>query len=876
MYIRISVYSLIMRYVLIILCVFLSFLTYSQEDSLLFKINNLELELNKADGNQLKVPLIKDIIETSYPDFPDKVYHYSNELLTLSKKLNTSESEAFALYYLGQYYFDNDNFEKAKELYLQAVSKYNALGNNIKLQKIYHNLGLSNQYLNQYEEALTCYQNMIKIAGTIGDPKQEAIGYHDIGTLYNDLQKYSLAEHYYEKALVIYKELNIKERIAAIYQNIGVLNYNWGNLNQCLDYYKQSLAIYEKLGNKQNIAISLSNIGLVYEESKDYNQALDYYLKALIIFEEINFKPTLVYIFYNLGSLYRNLGEFDKSIEYFTKGLNLSLDISMKDYISYNYEALSAIYEQLGDYKQSLKYYKEYSLIKDSLFNENKHRQIEELEATFQTAQHKKEIEFLKLEQELQEAKLRKKDNQNLVLIISSLLTLIIAFILFVFVRKQRALNDKLQIEIEERKSSEQELTEIKQELEIRVKKRTADIEETNKKLVNEIEEHEKTMQHLEVAKNKAEEADRLKSNFLANISHELRTPMNAISGFSQMLEYDHLSSAKRSEYVQLVQENCASLTHLIDDIVDFAAIDSGQVNIEIKEFNPHPTLEYLYDHYTKEIIQRNKENVVLSYANENSENDILVETDPSRLKQILAILIDNAIKFTEKGYVEFGFVHPNDSEIQFFVRDTGIGIDEKNHQLIFERFRQVDESTTKLYGGSGIGLSVAKSLVELLNGKIFLESTPRRGTTFYVNLPFKKQQQENKKIVPENFNWKNKTILIAEDKKINYEIFQEILSITNVNLLWAKNGQEALDIVKEKSDNIDVVLLDIQMPVMDGYECARKLKNMAGDIPIIAQTAYALPQDSYKCFDAGCDDYIAKPISLNAFMEKLNKYLSQ
>lgn len=865
-----------MRSIVIILSIFLSLHTFSQEDSLRIKVNSLEQQLSEIKQDQAKIPILKDIIETSYPDYLEKVYEKSNDLLKISEALNSINNEAFAKFYIGQYYFEKGNFEQAEEIYNDAIEKYNVLGDNIQLQKIYHNLGLTNQYLNHYDEALTAYQNMIEIAETIGDKKQKAIGYQDIGTLYNDLQKYSLAEHYYEKALEIYQDLSIKERVAAIYQNIGVLNYNWGNLNECLNYYKKSLAIYEKLADKQNIAISLSNIGLVYEETKDYSMALNYYLKALIIFEEINFKPTLVYIFYNLGSLYRNLGEFDKSIEYFTKGLNLSVEISMKDYISYNYEALSALYEQLGEYKKSLNYYKEYSLIKDSLFNEEKHRQIEELEAQFQNAQHQKEIEYLKLEQELQQAKLRKKENQNLVLILSSLLTLVIAFILFIFVRKQRSLNDKLHVEIEERKSSEEELRKMKQELESRVKQRTQDIEETNRKLVQEIEEHEKTMQDLEIAKDKAEEADKLKSNFLANVSHELRTPMNAISGFSQMLGYDHLSVNKRQEYVQLVQENCASLTNLIDDIVDFAAIESGQINIEIKQFNPHPTLEYLYDHFTKEIIKRNKENVVLSYANENSENDILLETDPSRLKQILAILIDNALKFTEKGHVEFGFVHPKDKEIQFFVRDTGIGIDEKHQKLIFERFRQVDESTTKKYGGSGIGLSVAKSLVELLQGEIFVESTPKRGATFYVNLPFNSVQESiSKKITPDQFDWKDKTILIAEDKKINFEIFQETLSITNVNLLWAKNGQEAIDLVKE-NHKIDLVLLDIQMPVMDGYECARRLKSMTSEIPIIAQTAYALPQDSYKCFDAGCDDYIAKPISLDHFLKKLNKYLSK
>lgn len=858
--------------ILITIC-FLS--SYAQEDSYKTELLRLEQKLNSTSQSGLKIPVYKNIIELSFPNHLENVLHNSEELLKLSESVNNSDSKAFAIFYLGEYYFNIDDFEKAEEYYKEALLLYQSLDNSSQIMQLCHNLGLTNQYVNHYDEALFFYQKSIEIAESIGSKEKAAISYQDIGTLYNDLQKYSLAQNYYEKALEIYKQTNNEERIAAIYQNIGVLQYNWGDFVQSLNYYEKSFSIYEQLQDKQNIAISLSNIGLVYEECKNFNMALDYYQKALIIFEEIGFKPTLVYIFYNLGSLYRNTGNYSKSIEYFEKGLNLSTEISMKDYISYNYEALSGVYEEMGKYSDALNYYKEYAVIKDSLFNEEKYKQIGELEAQFQTAQHKKEIEFLKLDQELQESKLKKKETQNLILIFSSLLAFLIAFVLFLFGRAQKGLSGKLQTEIEERMKTEVQLNKIKGELEIRVKERTVDIEETNRKLLHEIEEHKKTMINLEIAKNKAEEADRLKSNFLANISHEVRTPMNAISGYSQMMAYDNLTAKKRREYIDLVQEGCNSLTNLIDDIVDFATIESGQAKVEKKEFNLHPILEFLYDHYTDKLVKMNKEALVLAYANENKENDLVINTDPSRFKQILSILIDNAIKFTEKGHVEFGFIHPNEKEIQFYVRDTGIGIDEKYYDLIFERFRQVDESTTKKYSGAGIGLSVAKKLVELLNGNISLESTLGRGTSFFFNLPYKSDESVSEDLTqPNQFNWKDKVILIAEDKQINFEMIKETLSITNVDLIWAKNGEEALKFI-ETNKNIDLILMDIQMPVMDGYECTKRIKEMTKDIPIVAQTAYALPQDSYKCFDAGCDDYIAKPISIDQFLIKLNKYLS-
>jgi len=838
-------------------------------------LKRLQESLNTAQEEGLKIPIYKEIIEICFPHHLDMVQSYSSELNTLAEQLNNDDASAYAKLYLGEYSFANDDFENAKEFYKSALSIYEDLENTNQLIHINHYLGLTNQYLNNYDEALLHYQDAVRLSELIGSDDNAARSFQCIGTLYTDLQKYTLAQDYYDKALEIYKTSNNEEKIAAIYQNIGVLHYNWGDFVESLNYYKNSLRVYEKLNDKKHIAVSLSNIGLVYEESKNFEMALDYYQQALFFFEEIGSKQMLVYIFYNLGSIYRNIGNYNKSIEYFNKGLELSKEISMADYISYYYEALSGVYDEMERYQKALQLYKQYIIIKDSLFNEEKHIQIAELEAQYQTEKQEKEIAFLKLDHELTDAKLKRKDTQNLILIISSLLAVFIAFGLFIFARTQKSLSARLKNEIEERILAENELKEMKEDLEKKVKERTADIENSNEQLRKEIENHKKTMQELENAKNTAEEADRIKSIFLANISHEIRTPMNSIKGFSQMLAFDNVGVKKRNEYIDFIQEGCTDLTNLIDDIVDFANIESGNIKLDIKEFNPHPMLEFLQDHFTNEILKRNKNNLILEYKNENEEVDILISSDQSRLKQILSIFIDNAIKFTEKGYVQFGFTHPNNDEIQFFVRDTGIGIEEDKFDLIFERFRQADEGTTKTYGGAGIGLSVARNLAKLLNGKIILESSVNRGSTFYITFPFNPgQNKQVKRVQPNEFNWENHVIMIAEDKKINFEIIQETLVPTKAELIWAKNGKEAVDFVK-RGEKIDLILLDIQMPVMDGYECARLIKKIKKEIPIVAQTAYALPQDSYKCIDAGCDDYIAKPISLDEFLTKIDKYLS-
>jgi len=838
-----------------------------------FQIAELKQKLEQEEKNALKIEIYNEILEIGKTYDSNLLWQYSSELLEFSEKNGLMEGRALACFYLGDYYYNKDIFDSARIYYNQSLEIYEHINNRNRTAEINYFLGLTNQYLNNYNEALAYYQKSVEIYELLGNQEKVAISYHDIGTLYSDLKKLSLALYYYNKALDIYKETDNKERIAAINQNIGVLHYNWGNYDQALDYYKQSLNTFEQLNDKQNIAISLSNIGLVYENNKQYYHALEYYQKALIFFEEIGYKPTLVYIFYNLGSAYKNIKNYSKSAEYYNKSLKIAYETQMKDYISYNYEAMSALYEHYGEYKKALDFYKQYISVKDSIFNEEKLKEIENLESKFQIAKHQKEIEFLKLDQRLKESQLEKKEAQNLILIFSSFLAFIIAVILFLFNRSNRKYSNKLQNEIEERSKTEIQLLEMKNELEIRVKERTLELELANQNLRKEIEEHKKTMVDLEKEKLRAEESDRLKSNFLANISHELRTPMNAITGFAQMLAFEHLSNEKKLNYINHLQEGCRNLTGLVDDIIDFAIIDSGEAQIEKKSFNPHPTLEFLLDHYTNEIIKRNRNELTISYSNINKENDIQINTDPARFKQILSILIDNAIKFTERGQISFGFIHPDTHRIQFFVKDTGIGIDEQYRDIVFERFRQVDESINKKYGGSGIGLSVAKNLAMLLNGKLWFESTPGKGTTFYFEIPFESTEKEFNVILNQKLNWSDKTILVAEDKKINFEIIKETLSETGAEVLWAKNGQEAIDFISN-NHKIDLILMDIQMPVVNGYEATKEIKKINNLIPIIAQTAYAMPQDSVKCIDAGCDDYISKPISLDQFIIKISRFL--
>ncbi len=385
--------------------------------------------------------------------------------------------------------------------------------------------------------------------------------------------------------------------------------------------------------------------------------------------------------------------------------------------------------------------------------------------------------------------------------------------------------------------------------------------------------EEENDLKH---AKEKAEEADSLKTAFLANMSHEIRTPMNAIIGFSDLLTDPDITDEEKEEYVNVIKNNGNILLNIIDDIIDIAKIEAGQIKIYRTQCAINEILYELYTNFNKQKKIINKTNVEI-IINTGKFQNITILSDPFRLRQILTNLLNNALKFTEKGYIQFGFTI-EDPLIKFFVKDTGIGIDEDKVNDIFSRFRQADLSDTRKYGGTGLGLTISKNLVELLGGKMWVESKVNEGSSFYFELPYQKISSSG--ILP-NFtqhesiedNWENKSILIVEDDITNYKYLEKALRKTKARIIWVEDGQPAVDICNSK-EKIDLVLMDIQMPLMDGYEATRQIKRIRKNIPIVAQTAYAMSGERDKSIKAGCDDYIPKPIKISTLHSVIRKYL--
>jgi PAS domain S-box-containing protein len=397
----------------------------------------------------------------------------------------------------------------------------------------------------------------------------------------------------------------------------------------------------------------------------------------------------------------------------------------------------------------------------------------------------------------------------------------------------------------------------------------------------NDITEKKRSQKELIDAKEKAEESDKLKSAFLANMSHELRTPLNAIIGFSGLMIDSGQEQNSSSYYAEIILKSGQHLLSLVENIFDTALIETGQVKINYEKTDIVSLLEEVKEIIRGERLSEKKNDVKLILNLEGVGDKKYLVTDILKLKQVLLNLLRNALKFTDKGYIEFGFNEISDEEnnwLQFYVKDTGIGIDKKHHDAIFNLFRQIDDSRTRKFGGIGIGLSIAKKTVEILGGRIWVESEPSVGSVFYFTIPvlpdkYQKKIKSEDKPMTMHKDYAGKTILIAEDEESNFDFMKILFTRMNIRVLWAKNGREAIDLC-ETDPSINLVLMDIKMPLLDGYEATKLIKNKRPGLPIIAQTAYAMTSDRLEAEKAGCDGYLSKPVRINQLTEILENYL--
>ncbi len=375
-------------------------------------------------------------------------------------------------------------------------------------------------------------------------------------------------------------------------------------------------------------------------------------------------------------------------------------------------------------------------------------------------------------------------------------------------------------------------------------------------------------------AKEKAETSDSLKSAFLANMSHDIRTPLNGILGFSELLRADDLTRKKQLEYFTFINQNGHHLLNLINDIIEISKIESNEISLNLSDFNLNILLEEIFTFYRTTQNDKIKD-LTFSYSPGLSDSESVIISDKTRIRQVLINLIDNALRYTDEGYVKFGYVLNNKGLLVLFVEDSGLGISKDDQRIIFERFMQASHGDNSRRG-TGLGLAICRGLINMLEGDIWVESNPDKGSKFSFSIPYKPGKnviQSSAEKIPDSINFTNKKLLLVEDNPTSMIFLEEVLGSTGATLLKASTGNSAFDILSQH-DDIDVILIDIQLPDVSGHEIVRHIRKTDTTIPVIAQTAYASDAEREKALESGFTDFMAKPINPAYLRKMIRRYL--
>lgn len=834
---------------------------------------------------------------------------------SLKRVIATTESDSvkyFSYLHLTDHFL-SESVDSSIFFLNQAESLAIAMKDTAKIAKVFRGFGFINEYILQLDDATNCFTDAAKLYSSVGDEYQMSVIFYRLanncylkgqyndglrycdsaflmishtgkenikelpqiyeiqGLLYQKSGNYPASMESLQKALTEWEKQKSSIGMASVYNNMGLIFLDQELDSLSLDYFHNFLRMSQEAKKRDFEGIAYINLGVAFSNLNQDSFALLNYEDALSIFEELNMPGKMVLLLNNIGALHRKQRNYEKSNEYLYKALDMiagtdETDIRIhiynnlganflslnqpdqaQDYVHKNYElamskgSLSQKVEALElrtdfaksnqNFEEALALYTKYTLYKDSLINQNSIQKTANIRHQFQLEKQEAESDILRREQAAQIEVIKIQRIFLTISILGMLLTIGLLIYLYSLFRFKKIANTKL-------------------------------IEQAN---------------DLKKAKEIAENASKAKAEFLSIMSHEIRTPMNAVIGMTHLL-IDDSPRPDQMEYLNTLKFSGTSLLNLINDILDFSKIESGKLSIEHIDFNLHELIRGITHSLG---IKGHDKNVVVKYHYDPDMQKIY-NGDPVRLGQILTNLVGNAVKFTEHGSVELRVEKINDQEINFQVIDTGIGIPEDKQSLIFEQFSQSSVDTTRKYGGTGLGLTITKKLLNLMNTEIHLTSTPGKGSTFYFSLPLKpsinilKTMTEDSPGKPKTFkNLSGLRVLVAEDNKINQVIARKFLEKWEIQTVVVNDGQEVLE--KIGKENFDVILMDIHMPELDGIETTRiirKSDNPAiADLPIIALTASALEEEIKMILEAGMNDIVTKPFDPLTLYQMIARY---
>jgi len=640
----------------------------------------------------------------------DSCLIYANQAIHLAKAYSSSSLEADALDVLASYSYDIEQYPESLEYLKSLLELYTQSGDSLKKAKVYNKVGLCCYNVGIYDDAIRAFHSAMQLAMEQKDNLLLASCYQNVGVLFAELKRQKEAMDYYQKALDLYRIQKNRQDEAGILQNIGIIYSDQKKEKEALGYYLSALKIYNELDDSLSMAEMYLNLGSLYEEQADFLKSLSYYNKALSIFLKEDYKFGIAYGYISLGSVNKKMGEYEKALDLLQKSLQFSKKISLTENEADCHRELADIYFALTDYKSAFEELYEYETLHDSLYSERVQQGVAEIEMRYKTQMKDREIENLRTERQ-KAVKDMIRRTIGLAAIVT--LTLIIIAVSMYYSRTLKMANARLTGEVEERTRAEKELISIKENLEERVIERT---------------------QELEKAKIRAEESDRLKTAFIANMSHEIRTPLNAITGFSGLLLREDISQEKRKEYNDQVIKNNKILVNMIEDLIDTSKIESGSLQLHPSRIHIEHFLSQLNEPIIENMARKNKPFIEIVQDKHGNKTETII-ADPVRLQQVLWHVLDNAVKFTRSGSIHFG-ARENHHDMVFYVDDTGIGIPDEHKEVIFEKFRQLDESAKRKYGGTGLGLYYARMIAEIMGGRLWFEGKKDGGSIFYFSLP--------------------------------------------------------------------------------------------------------------------------------------------
>lgn len=890
-------------------------------------IDSLTRKLEVTSGVE-KLQVYKDLISNVRNINPARGIDLSRIALKMADSLSKTNLKAQILNEEGVCYRKLNIPERALQLHFDALQIFEKERDSTGIAFTLANIGNVYHSFGDYENALEHHFRALYLKEYLKDESQIAYSQNAIGMVLVDMGEYSRAMDFYISAMTIYDRTQSGIQQANVYANMGKVMVKMGHYTEAMGFLEKAAKVYTESDNLFGMSLVLNQTAELLFRLEKYDDAIEKLKQAEQISKDQHNFPVLHFNYKLQKDIYKKKGAFVEALEMaeLTSMYKDSLFFERKNYelteimVRYETSRLDTENEilrlQLKEQNLRLR-----SIIIGSISllfiltifllawqiwrNRKVARSLEILNQDLEQRVEERTSELKEKSNDLEQAFNALKQSEEMLRAISDTAPFgiivtnkegVIIFhneMLFEASGLQRnefeqgtwfqhiLHEDRSQTEMIWKSSHNYEkplpdthfrLRNVNQIKWMRIKGKPLFDQSGyigSVILMENVTENKKFEQDLIIAKNRAEESDKVKSAFLANMSHEIRTPMNAILGFADLLASDEYTNEEKVEFVDMIRSSGKLLLNLINDIIDISKIEAGELKIHPSTFNLQSLLKDLAFTFRQQLDASGKKDVKIILTNKDIQADEPITTDKLRLQQIITNLLSNAIKFTHMGQIEFGVIRIND-QFEFFVKDTGIGIPESKLDVIFERFRQADDSHTRIYGGTGLGLAITKNLTHMLGGEIWVESVENKGTAFYFTLPAVNGDEESMSFTYPDYS--KLTILVAEDVETNFQLINNMLQRSGAKVIHAINGLIAIDMALEHQP--DIVFMDIQMPDMDGKETLLRLRQQNFDNPVIAITAFALSGEEKNYIEFGFDSYLSKPLGIEKLYSLLKIFV--